>query len=143
MLTHSAPFSHIPLLPRTDTSRPRQKSSVYIQPHVHLYIYTTRQRADRAARGVLRAAFNHDKSSFCIRLLEEVTDLGKSQEERVPACCPEDNSILEGTVQALPNHDQTRLHQADSQATTLPAAICHRNSFAPHSSALWRALKSG
>lgn len=156
MLTHSAPFCHIPLSPRTDRPQPRQKSSVYIQPHVHLYIYT-QACADRAARRVLHVPFNHDKGSFYIQLLEEVTDRGNCQEKRVPTCCPEDANALRGEQpmppparspsrrSSLPNHHhhQTQLHWADSQKTTHPAVICHKNSFPPHSSAPRRALRRG
>lgn len=44
---------------------------------------------------------------------------------------------------SLPKLHLTSPHQADSQETTLPAAICHGNSFAPRSSAWQWALQSG
>lgn len=46
-----------------------------------MYVYTHRQRALAAARRVLLVASNHDKGSFYIWLLEEVTDPGKCQEK--------------------------------------------------------------
>lgn len=140
-------------VPRSLIAKDRYTSAVSEELCLHTamctYIDTTRRRAQRAARGVLHAALNHDKSSFYIRLLEEVTDLRNCQEERVATCCPEDAKAPGGTASSrvqpappgpspsrrssLPNHQQTQLHQADSRDTT----YCHRNSFAPHSSALW------
>lgn len=120
------------------------------------HMYTNRQRADRAARRVLHVAFNHDNSSFYIRPLEEVTDVGNCQERSSRllswGCqCTTGNSFLKDTTctpwpKALPRGDRfptTTRHRADSQNSTLPALICHRNSFAPHSSAPWQVLQSG
>lgn len=71
-----------------------------------IYTYTPRQCADRAARRVLHVAFNHDKGSFYIRLLEEVTDRGNCQEKRVPTCCPEDANAPRGEQPVPPPHTQ-------------------------------------
>lgn len=46
-----------------------------------MYVYTHSQRALAAASRVLLVASNHDKGSFYIWLLEEVTDPGKCQEK--------------------------------------------------------------
>lgn len=121
MLTHSAPFSCTPSA--KDWPTLAVSGALFTHSRVCMYVYTHRQRALAAARRVLLVPSNHDKGSFYIWLLEEVTDPGKCQEKSSHSLSRGrqhsdwgGNNFLDGTAHA---------HQPRALPRSFPSSIRH------------------
>lgn len=161
MLTHSAPFSYTPLLPKTVPLWPCQKSCVYTQPRVHVCVHT-QPTCTCSSQQSSTCGFQPWQRQLLYLAVGRSYRPRKVPREEFPLAVPRmpthwlgREQSSHGTAHAhqprvlprrarFPSSIRNRLiRQAASQETTLPVAICHRNSFAPHSAAPQWALQSG